>query len=151
MSVNRKATVTQIDTLNRLGLVYYDSGLGGVPPARPFMGSETTGFHTAPPQGSTVLVLHEIYDFPIGTISVPANPQNPGIPTLNPGESYIRASDGRIVGFLKSDGTITVFSKPSGPSMTVDNSGNVTITCSGKINLNATGGVWSNGTQIVVP
>jgi|GEM_PF-6787211 len=103
MSLARKGTV-QAHTTGQLALTYTESGVGGPPVPRVFLGGVSSGFHSVPQIGDQVLTLYEsaMNPFPQQTISTTDTPNL--LPTLNTGESGIYHHDGRIAAQLLNTG-----------------------------------------------
>lgn len=109
-----------------LGLTYADSGRGGPPVPRPFLGGPKTGFHTMPALGDQVLVALQPKFHPVGTLSATVHPEL--LDVLQPGESLQRHPDGRVADFLKKDGTTVLYSDLTGTTLVADGVNKITAT-----------------------
>src|SRR5487761_2500765 len=107
-----------------LGIEYANSHMHSTaPPARPFLGGLSSGFHTVPNMYDEVLVVNEDHNFPGGSVSTTTNPQF--LPSLGLGESAVYHSDLRVGLHLENTGLTFLFSKPGATTWTIDGSGNL--------------------------
>jgi hypothetical protein len=118
-----------------LALSYHDSGRGAPPVPRPFLGGVQSGYHAMPAVGDSVLVAYQPKLKPTATLSAALNPEK--LDVLNPGESFQRHADGRLVGYLYNTGASTLYSDTHGVSLAVS-AAQVLSAAAATINLTGT-------------
>ena len=134
----RKArVVTCGQTLALQGLDGYSSP----PVPRPFLGGLTSGVHTMPLPGDSVLIVQEADSHACALIAQTDTPAS--LPVLGNGETLILHPSGAFIKIANPSGAITL-QVSAGLRLVLDPATN-------RISLTATNGLWVNGTQVTVP